>query len=184
MELQIEIWKAFMAETIGLKERQQILELCSAMFEPVDEFLMTFNYPKRWKAARATSAAVNGKPAASGKKKQVLIQFTSYYKTTPKTKFVIPNPPLDPPPLPEIKPPEPKKIKISRPSIAGPQPMAPHRLPRHLLGGPASPWSMGRLHRQPLFLLFHLLQLLLPPLPCPLLLLSRIRSPSNLSEPG
>ena len=134
MELQIEIWRAFEAETIGLKEKQRILEICAAMFDSVDEFLVTFNYPKKWKVVRvATPPSVNGKPVPA-KKKQAIVQFTSFYKTQPKNKFVVIEAPEPPPAVPEIKPPEPKKIKISRPSISA----------ISTNGGPATPSPLVR----------------------------------------
>ncbi|KAH8899326.1 hypothetical protein GQ53DRAFT_873563 [Thozetella sp. PMI_491] len=130
-ELKNEIWKAFNSDTIGLKEKQQIMELCSAMFGPEDEFLVTFNYPRRWKVERVPSP-VSTKPASTSKKKQLWVQFSSFFKTAPKTKYIAPPEPE--PPAPEIKPPEPKKIKISRPSISA----------ASTNGGPSTPSPLVR----------------------------------------
>jgi len=127
-ELQIAIWKAVNSEIIGLKEMQQLLELCSAMFEQEDSLEITLNYPKGWRVTRESSdnsISAFGAPTLS-KKKSLIMKFSTYYKTTPRSSR---NPPeiLPPPqavpyeqPL-ETKPSEPKKIKLSsKSSFSGP----------------------------------------------------------------
>ena len=134
MELQIAMWKAVESPYISVKEKFQLLTICSAMFEPDDSLLMTFNYPKFWKCTR--ELVVNGKanplapyePRMNGKK-QCIVRFTTHYRTHPRYKTYLEPlpPPLPPPPPPlEIKPPETKKIKLSsKPSFSGPSNSGP-----------------------------------------------------------
>ncbi|KAK4171316.1 putative transcription initiation factor TFIID subunit 2 [Triangularia setosa] len=115
-DLQLVFWKAVNSQWISAKEKFNLLDLCFAMFEPEDNLLLTFEYPKVWRATREINAPplVNGRSDPSRIiKKQCIIRFTTEYRTEPRQKRVIE--PLPPPPQPEpvIKPPEPKKIKLS-----------------------------------------------------------------------
>ncbi|KAK0729133.1 hypothetical protein B0T21DRAFT_413233 [Apiosordaria backusii] len=121
-DLQLVFWKAVNSSWISAKETFNLLDLCSAMFEPDDNLLLTFQYPKVWRATREINAPplVNGRPDPSrGAKKQCIIRFTTEYRTEPRQKRILEPPP---PPQPEaaVKPPEPKKIKLStKPSFSG-----------------------------------------------------------------
>ncbi|KAK3941521.1 hypothetical protein QBC46DRAFT_458223 [Diplogelasinospora grovesii] len=127
VDMQIAIWKAVESPIIGLKEKRQLLELCSAMFEPDDSLLLTFNYPKYWECEKEVSA--NAKPAGaeprSHSKKSCIVRFTSHYRTNPRSEKVTEQPPaptipvtIPAPPEVVVRPPEPKKIKLSsRPSF-------------------------------------------------------------------
>lgn len=112
IDLQIGLWRAFQSTTLGLQEKRQILELCQAMFEPEDAILLTFKYPKVWKATRAPPNGNGDKP----NKKRCIIHFTSHYRTTPRTPLVLDAPAM---PTVEVRPPEPKRIKLqSKPSFS------------------------------------------------------------------
>lgn len=121
-DLQLVVWKAVNSTWISAKEKFNLLDLCFAMFEPEDNLLLTFKYPKVWKATREINAPplLNGRPDPSRvTKKQCIIRFTTEYRTEPRQKLVL-EPPPPPPPEPVIKPPEPKKIKLStKPSFSG-----------------------------------------------------------------
>ncbi|KAK4128852.1 hypothetical protein N657DRAFT_563435 [Parathielavia appendiculata] len=120
-ELQAAMWKALESTVIGVKEKFQLLTLCSAMFEADDSLLMTVNYPKVWRCTR--EAPVEGRldPNNQAKpyaKKQCIIRFTTHYRTHPRHKVLMDS---ALPPVPWDKPPEVKKIKLSsRPSFSGP----------------------------------------------------------------
>lgn len=148
-EMQIYIWKAFNSPVIGLQEKRQLLELCSAMFEPEDSLLVTIKYPIVWKATREpTIVAAPPQVLGTPPKKRCLIKFKSEFRTNPKSRDVAaieappapaPLPALPPSTIPsitaarvEIKPPEKKTIvKLqSRPSFTAkpresPAPEAP-----------------------------------------------------------
>ncbi|KAK4205281.1 putative transcription initiation factor TFIID subunit 2 [Triangularia verruculosa] len=140
-DLQLVFWKAVNSPWISAKEKFNLLDLCYAMFEPEDSVLLTFEYPKVWRATREINAPppllVNGRPDPSRVvKKQCIIRFTTEYRTEPRNKRVI-EPPPPPQPEPVIKPPEPKKIKLStkasfsgasisrQPSFSGPSASRP-----------------------------------------------------------
>jgi transcription initiation factor TFIID subunit 2 len=114
IEMQTGIWRAVESPCISIKEKFQLLTICSAMFEPDDSLLMTFNYPKYWKCSREPS--VNGK--APNGKKQCIVRFTTHYRTEPRNKLLVELPP----PPPYEKPAETKKIKLSatKVSVIGP----------------------------------------------------------------
>jgi transcription initiation factor TFIID subunit 2 len=126
-ELQVAMWRAIESPSISVKEKSQLLTLCSAMFEADDSLLMTFNYPKYWKCTR--ELVVNGKTNTAAPheqrpngKKQCIIRFTTHYRTQPHHKALMDVAPPPPPPPPfEAKPPENKKIKLSsKPYFTGP----------------------------------------------------------------
>ncbi|KAL2123214.1 hypothetical protein VTJ04DRAFT_3669 [Mycothermus thermophilus] len=129
------MWKAVESPIISVREQFQLLTLCSAMFEPDDSLLVTFNYPKVWKCVREPAFDENPfAPAAhrNNGRKRCMVRFFTQYRTTPKRKLTMA---LEPPAPWEPKPPEVKKIKISsKPSsISGPSggvpqtPVAPGR---------------------------------------------------------
>ncbi|KAK0733924.1 hypothetical protein B0T26DRAFT_633688 [Lasiosphaeria miniovina] len=135
-ELTIAMWRAVESSTIGVREKCQLLDLCSAMFEPEDSLLITLKYPKYWKCAREPivhKPAVVGVAEPRPNKKRLLVRFTPQYRTEPRVKAVIGLPPPELP-APEIKPPEPKKIKLStKLSFSGSS-----------AGGPPTPSLLGR----------------------------------------
>ncbi|KAK3902887.1 hypothetical protein C8A05DRAFT_15117 [Staphylotrichum tortipilum] len=121
-ELQVAIWRAVESPVISVKEKLQLLAICSAMFEADDSLLLTFNYPKVWKVARELPAeeVVAHVPKQNGKK-QCIMKFTTHYRTQPRHKLVMdvaPPPPPPPAAWEAPKPPEPKKIKLSKPSFS------------------------------------------------------------------
>ncbi|KAK3336057.1 hypothetical protein B0T19DRAFT_453357, partial [Cercophora scortea] len=121
-ELQMAIWQAVESPIIGLREKRQLLELCSAMFEPDDTLLVTVKYPRYWTCTRDTPA--NGSttlvPSSKPGPKRLMVHFTQHYRTKPKFEKAL-TPPPPPPVLEAIKPQETKKIKLSsRPSFSGP----------------------------------------------------------------
>ncbi|KAL1878604.1 hypothetical protein VTK73DRAFT_7685 [Phialemonium thermophilum] len=112
MELQMDIWRAFQSPSLGLREKQRILELCQALFEPEDTLLMTFKYPRVWKATRVTNVSNGNCSSDKQKQKGCIVNFTAHYRTKPKgaSDSVI---------TAQLS--EPKKIKLqSRPSIQEP----------------------------------------------------------------
>lgn len=121
-ELKLAMWRAVTSQTIGLDEKRRYLEICEAMFEPEDALLLTLKYPTYWTAARpAPTMVVN---SDRSQKKKCIVTFTMHYRTAPTRKPVaLPEP--DPVPVPrpaptEIRPSEPKKIKLSsKPSFSG-----------------------------------------------------------------
>ncbi|KAK4464169.1 hypothetical protein QBC42DRAFT_221275 [Cladorrhinum samala] len=122
-EIQFFIWKAIESPYISAKEKLNLLDLCSAMFEADDSLLMTLNYPKIWKVAREPSM-VNAKTnlmlpgEAPRPKKSLVMKFWTVFRVEPAKKVPLE---LPPPPPAETKPPEPKKIKLSsKPSFSGP----------------------------------------------------------------
>ncbi|KAH6854221.1 hypothetical protein B0I37DRAFT_300428 [Chaetomium sp. MPI-CAGE-AT-0009] len=128
-ELQAAMWAAVESPSISVKEKLQLLTICSAMFEAEDSLLMTFNYPKVWKCTRVPAAegpTTSQKPSG---KKQCVIKFTTHYRMQPRHKIV-----MDPAPPPqwEPKPTEVKKIKLNTnksfigPSNNGPPTPVPH----------------------------------------------------------
>lgn len=139
-EMQTAIWRAVESPCISIKEKFQLLTICSAMFEADDSLLMTFNYPKYWKCTREPS--INGRAPHDHRpaKKQCIIRFTTHYRTQPRNRILIDLPPPPPPPPPsDTKPPETKKIKlsstklsISGPSNSGPPTPAPLATPSPL----------------------------------------------------
>ncbi|KAL2017713.1 hypothetical protein VTK56DRAFT_1738 [Thermocarpiscus australiensis] len=126
-ELQDAIWKAVESPCISAKEKFQLLTICSAMFEPDDSLLMTFDYPRFWRCTR--EPAVNGKanPFAVHEqrlniKKHCVVRFTTHYRTHPRHKALMDHGP----PPPYDKPPETKRIKLSsKPSFSGPSNSGP-----------------------------------------------------------
>ncbi|KAJ4296050.1 Transcription initiation factor TFIID subunit 2 [Collariella sp. IMI 366227] len=115
-ELQAAMWRAVESPQTSVKEKFQLLTICSAMFEADDSLLMTFNYPKFWKCARVPEQSrQTDQPRQPGAKKQCIVKFTMQYRTTPRHQLIMEPPPPPPPPAlePIIKVPEPKKIKIS-----------------------------------------------------------------------
>ncbi|KAK0618105.1 hypothetical protein B0T17DRAFT_495461 [Bombardia bombarda] len=116
--LQDAVWKAVESTKIGLKEKRQLLELCSAMFEPDYTLLVTVPYPKYWTCARMPVDPTKISPSGTARKSLVL-KFTQRIRTHPRQPPIVD---LPPPPLPilEARPPETKKIKLSsRPSFNG-----------------------------------------------------------------
>ncbi|KAK4453315.1 hypothetical protein QBC34DRAFT_202509 [Podospora aff. communis PSN243] len=121
-ELATVIWNAVESSVIGFKEKCQLLDLCSAMFEAEDSLLVTLNYPKYWTASRVTeeptTAPVIGQ--RSHQKPRVMVKFTQHLRTQPLKKLEI-EPLQEVVPLPADIKPEPKKIKLStKPSFSGP----------------------------------------------------------------
>jgi transcription initiation factor TFIID subunit 2 len=97
------------------------------MFYPEDALLLTLKYPSYWAVTRAPSpTVVNGDRS---QKKRCIVTFSLHYRTQPKKPLAPPA--LPPPPaLEEIRPPEPKKIKLqSKPSFSGPSSAARTSLP-------------------------------------------------------
>ncbi|KAK0731481.1 hypothetical protein B0H67DRAFT_479369 [Lasiosphaeris hirsuta] len=135
-ELPIVIWRAVESPIIGLKEKAQLLELCSAMFEPEYSMLVTLNYPKRWTCERVTEDPSVPVDPRVKQKPRCIIRFVQKYRTEPRVKIPIePPPPPEPIPQEQPKPPEPKKIKLSsKPSFSAgstggtpaPAPLARH----------------------------------------------------------
>ncbi|KAL1839134.1 hypothetical protein VTJ49DRAFT_1830 [Mycothermus thermophilus] len=122
IELQEAIWTAIESPIISVREKFQLLTLCSAMFEQDDSLLLTFNYPKVWKCTRVPS--FDESPFASSAhranvRKRCMVKFSTQYRTAPRRRYAT-EPVV--PPLPwEPKPPEVKKIKLSsKPSFSGP----------------------------------------------------------------
>jgi transcription initiation factor TFIID subunit 2 len=119
-ELQAAMWGAVESTVIGVKEKFNLLTLCSAMFEADDSLLLTFNYPKVWRCTR--EPPIEGRvdpfnPTRPYTKKQCIIRFTTHYRTHPRHKILMDSAP----PPPWEKPPEVKKIKLSsKPSFSGP----------------------------------------------------------------
>ncbi|KAL2133795.1 hypothetical protein VTI74DRAFT_1652 [Chaetomium olivicolor] len=130
-ELQVAMWRAVESPLISVREKFQLLTICSAMFEADDSLLMTLNYPKFWKCTR--EPPVVGKPdpfRQPEKKKQCIVTFTTHYRTEPRHKINVEEPP---PPAWEPRPPEPKKIKLSsKASFSAPS------------NGPSTPGPPGR----------------------------------------
>jgi transcription initiation factor TFIID subunit 2 len=138
-ELKLAMWRAVTSQTIGLDEKRRYLEICEAMFEPEDALLLTLKYPTYWTAARAPATmVVNGDRS---QKKKCIVTFTMHYRTAPTKKpLALPVEPQPvtvpvsvPVPVPapeEIRPPEPKKIKLSsKSSFSGPSGAARTSLP-------------------------------------------------------
>ncbi|GAB1310889.1 Transcription initiation factor TFIID subunit 2 [Madurella fahalii] len=123
-EMQAAIWRAVESPCISIKEKFQLLTICSAMFEADDSLLMTLNYPKYWKCTREPS--INGKALNDHRsaKKQCILRFTTHYRTQPRNKIPVD---LPAPPPQEAKPTETKKIKLSstKVSIGGPSTSRP-----------------------------------------------------------
>ncbi|KAK0656636.1 hypothetical protein B0T16DRAFT_317333 [Cercophora newfieldiana] len=117
-ELPIVIWQAVGSPFISFKEKCQLLDLCSALFEPEDSLLVTLNYPMYYTATRQSKT-----PQKPQQPKRLLIKFEQKYRTEPRQRLVLeaPKGPEAPPVAPvEVKP-EPKKIKIStKASFSGP----------------------------------------------------------------
>ena len=114
VELQTAIWRAFGSPVIGLKEKTQLLEICSAMFEQDDSLLLTFNYPKVWNAKRMSDPRPNSwmPLVMRNPGKSLVMHFKSSFRTEPRVKVKTeiekeepPAPTLPPPPPPqEIRP--------------------------------------------------------------------------------
>jgi transcription initiation factor TFIID subunit 2 len=125
-ELQVAVWKAVESPVLSAREKFQLLAICSAMFEPEDQLLLTFKYPRYWRCTREP-AVVEGNPSASRdprQKKQCRIRFSQHYRTEPKHKIIMEPAPATPW---EPKPAEaPKKIKLStKLSFSGPSSSRP-----------------------------------------------------------
>lgn len=125
-ELQAAMWAAVESPSISVKEKFQLLTICSAMFEAEDCLLMTFNYPKIWKCTRESVPEVPfGALQKPNPKKQCIIKFTTHYRTQPRHKLI-----MDPAPPPQWEPPKPaevKKIKLNtNKSFSGPSNNGPH----------------------------------------------------------
>lgn len=110
IDLQMTVWKATESSIISLKEKQNLLDLCAAMFEKEDCLQLTVDYPKFWKCHRAvTDKGPNGK-------KRCIVTFTQHIRTEPRVER------LTVPPLPQVeeKPAESVKIVLngSRPSVS------------------------------------------------------------------
>ena len=120
-ELQLVIWRAVESPVIGYKEKCQLLDLCSAMFEPEFTMLVTLNYPKFWTAERIDAADIVPLMDMRAKQKpRCMVRFAQSYRTEPKEPLVKPVALPEPPP-PEPKPQETKRIKLSsKPSFSGP----------------------------------------------------------------
>ncbi|EGS17378.1 uncharacterized protein CTHT_0067030 [Thermochaetoides thermophila DSM 1495] len=125
MELQDAMWKAIESPWLSAREKHQLLTVCSAMWEPDDSLLMTFNYPKIWKCTR--EVVVNGKAGVN--RKSCIVRFTTHYRTEPRNKrpfdFISSGSVAGQPSAADNKPPEPKRIRISRPSISLPSGSVP-----------------------------------------------------------
>jgi transcription initiation factor TFIID subunit 2 len=118
LELQAAMWGAVGSPSISVKEKFQLLTICSAMFEADDSLLMTFNYPKVWKCTRVPEVEEQVQPGMPKPKKRCIVKFTTHYRTQPRHKLLVDTAP--PPPVWEAKPPEVKKIKLSsKPSFSG-----------------------------------------------------------------
>src|SRR5690606_4826949 len=70
--------------SISVKEKFQLLAICSAMFEAEDTLLMTFNYPKIWRCTR--EAAVEEPFSTQKPRKRCMVKFTTHYRTKPRHK--------------------------------------------------------------------------------------------------
>lgn len=121
-QLQMALWKAVESPFLGFKEKFQVLDLCSAMFEPEDSLLVTFNYPKFWTASRVVEATDDEMQVSRPQQKRCTVRFTQVYRTEPVKKI-----PFEPLALPDVPAPQPeikreiKKIKLSsKPSFSGP----------------------------------------------------------------
>ena len=141
-ELQRAVWKAIDSPVLGRAERITLLELCATMFDEADRWIITLNYPKRWKVTRniyrhkpssvsffSSFSLKDLRPNISFF--QLLVNFKSYYRTKPQHPEILPAPPppAQAPPPAAAAPPEPKRpmivartssIKVSRPSISAP----------------------------------------------------------------
>ncbi|KAK3394651.1 hypothetical protein B0H63DRAFT_53908 [Podospora didyma] len=106
-ELAVAIWKAVESNIIGVREKFQLLELCSAMFEPEDSLLLTVKYPRVWKCTRDPLEFSVAVPEARPSKKQCVIRFTPGFRTEPRKPHIEFRPPE--PPSSEVKQ-ETKKI--------------------------------------------------------------------------
>ncbi|KAK3310605.1 uncharacterized protein B0T15DRAFT_388263 [Chaetomium strumarium] len=120
-ELQEAVWKAVESSVLSVKEKLQLLTICSAMFEPDDQLLVTFKYPLYWRCTREP-AVVEGNPSAPRdprQKRQCRVRFSQHYRTEPKHKIKMepaPDTPWEPKPAEA-----PKKIKLStKLSFSGP----------------------------------------------------------------
>jgi transcription initiation factor TFIID subunit 2 len=163
-ELQAAMWTAVESPSISIKEKFQLLTICSAMFEAEDCLLMTFNYPKVWKCTREPVAEGPTAPQKPNGKKQCILKFTTHYRMHPRHKLVMEPAPPPPPPQWEPKPAEVKKIKLntnksfSGPSNNGPPTPAPHvrkdsisvTLPRPAVSAAAAVASSDSISVQPL----------------------------------
>ncbi|KAK4152443.1 hypothetical protein C8A00DRAFT_34858 [Chaetomidium leptoderma] len=119
-ELQAAMWRAVESPSISIKEKYQLLAICSAMFEPEDSLLMTFNYPQIWRCTRepTVEGSLIPPPNKQSAKKQCIIKFTTHFRTHPRHKILMDSAP--PPPPWDAKPPEVKKIRLSsKPSFSG-----------------------------------------------------------------
>jgi transcription initiation factor TFIID subunit 2 len=135
-DLQDAMWSAMESPSISVKEKFQLLAICSAMFEPEDSLLMTFNYPKIWKCTREPVVEGPFTPQKPNAKKRCVIKFTTHYRYHPRHRDLIDStPPVGwaAEPSEVVKVPEVKKIKLSTkssfsgPSTNGPPPApAPH----------------------------------------------------------
>ncbi|PKS09899.1 hypothetical protein jhhlp_004522 [Lomentospora prolificans] len=113
-ELQRAVWKAIDSPALGHAERITLLELCVTMFDEADRWIITLQYPKRWKVTRNVYRHNSS---------SLLVNFKSYYRTKPLNPEPLAIPPQPPTPAPS----EPKRplivarsssIKVSRPSIS------------------------------------------------------------------
>jgi len=121
-DLPIVIWQAVESTVIGFKEKCQLLDLCSAMFEPEESLLVTLNYPKYWTAARVEEPQPSIAPQGQKPQKpRCMVRFSQVFRTEPVQKLAIAPPPVPELPPPEPKPQETKKIKLSsKASFNGP----------------------------------------------------------------
>ncbi|KAL2146855.1 hypothetical protein VTI28DRAFT_1958 [Corynascus sepedonium] len=129
-ELQAAMWQAVESPSISVKEKFQLLAICSAMFVAEDSMLMTFNYPKVWRCTREPTVE---EPFSTHKtKKKCCIKFTQHYRTKPRHKLLMDwappaawqaSAPVDKAPEPSVPAPPtatttpasagPKKIKLN-----------------------------------------------------------------------
>ncbi len=132
VDLQAAMWRAVESPVISVKEKFQLLAICSAMFEADDSLLMTFNYPKFWKCTREPVVEADPFAPKQNARKKCMIKFTTHYRTRPRHKLLIDS---APPPVAlweatVPKPPETKRIKLSsKPSFSGPSSNGPPPAP-------------------------------------------------------
>ncbi|KAL2169912.1 hypothetical protein VTG60DRAFT_5456 [Thermothelomyces hinnuleus] len=108
-ELQTAMWRAVESPSISVKEKFQLLAICSAMFEAEDSLLTTFNYPRVWRCTREPTVE---EPFSTQKsRKRCIVRFTTHYRTKPRHKLLMDS---APPPAWEASAPA---VKTTEPSV-------------------------------------------------------------------
>jgi len=102
------LWTAIASTTINLVETNNLLELCSYLYEPVDKLTVTLKYPRYWRAQHLGKAVV-------------AFRRTNKIRTRFAPKMLVPREPTPPPAPVVVKP----KIRFGpiQPKVETPQPV-------------------------------------------------------------